>query len=95
MEDVNELVQNINKKVEKLIRLHINQQLENEKLKTTLKEYLLTIENQKKKIEELKNSNSKLVISELVKQTEGKVDVKKRIDKMVREIDKCIGLLNK
>ena len=46
-------------------------------------------------IEQLKENNSNLKIAQYVKQSEGNVDVKKRIDELVREIDKCIGLLNK
>ncbi len=95
MDDINEFVNNINRKVERLLQAYHSLLSEKEELNNTLKESLITIENQKKIIEELKNKRSNLVLAELVKQTEGKSDVKKRIDEMVREIDKCIGLLNK
>jgi len=95
MDEVNEFVININRKVERLIQLYNSVLAENETLKNSLKEYNITIENQKKIIDEFKNKRSNLVLAELVKQTEGNSDVKKRIDEMVREIDKCIGLLNK
>ena len=95
MDEVNEFVLNINRKVDRLVQTYNSILAENENLKNAMKEYQITIDNQKKIIEEYKNKRSNLVLAELVKQTEGKSDVKKRIDEMVREIDKCIGLLNK
>ena len=53
------------------------------------------IEKQSKQIEELTEQNKNLEFANLLKQGEGSSDVKKRIDQMVREIDKCIELLNK
>ena len=95
MEEINDLVFRINTKVEKLVLAYTSVKDENEELKTILKEHLLTIDNQKKIIDDLKKERSNLVLAQLVKQAEGKSDVKKRIDEMVREIDRCIGLLNK
>ncbi|MCB0805410.1 MAG: hypothetical protein KDC05_06390 [Bacteroidales bacterium] len=95
MDDINELVFRINTKVEKLIQAYNSIRDENEILKNKLQDHSLTISNQKKIIEDLKKERSNLVLAQLVKQAEGKSDVKKRIDEMVREIDRCIGLLNK
>ena len=46
-------------------------------------------------IEQLKEKNRNLKISKSVSLEEGNDDVKNKIDELVREIDKCIGLLNK
>lgn len=53
------------------------------------------IEEQSKQIEVLTEKNKNLEFANLLKQGEGNSDVKQRIDQMVREIDKCIELLNK
>jgi chromosome segregation ATPase len=53
------------------------------------------IKEQLKTIDELKDRNKTLELAKSLKQGEGNQDVKKRIDQMVREIDKCIELLNK
>jgi len=45
-------------------------------------------------IENLTEQNNILKISKAVRTEEGAVDTKKRINELVREIDKCIGLLN-
>jgi len=44
---------------------------------------------------QLKEKSNYIKISQSVKQSEGNTDVKNKIDELVREIDKCIGLLNK
>lgn len=56
---------------------------------------LRTIEEQEKMIMQLNDKNNYIKISQSVKQSEGNTDVKNKIDELVREIDKCIGLLNK
>ncbi len=53
------------------------------------------LKDQLKLIDELKEKNKTLELAKSLKQGEGNRDVKKRIDEMVREIDKCIELLNK
>ncbi len=53
------------------------------------------LREQLKLIDELKEKNKTLELAKSLKQGEGNRDVKKRIDEMVREIDKCIELLNK
>ncbi|MCB2221954.1 MAG: hypothetical protein KQI35_16315 [Bacteroidetes bacterium] len=83
----NEVVQLI-KKQEKLI----NEISELKQQHTSLKG---EIEGQLNIINELKDKNKTLELAKSLKQGEGNKDVKKRIDQMVREIDKCIELLNK
>ncbi len=53
------------------------------------------IEEQNKQINELKNKAETLTIAKTISLTEeDKTDVKNKINKIVREIDKSIGLLN-
>ena len=95
MSEVNKLVNDIDNKVRKLISLQHLLKERNIALKNKHKELKQIIENQNTEIEKLKNTNRNLVIAKSVKHTEGNSDVKNRIDEIVREIDKCIGLLNK
>ncbi|NOX45954.1 MAG: hypothetical protein GXO89_03130 [Chlorobi bacterium] len=53
-----------------------------------------TLKDKNTEIENLTEQNNILKISRAVRTEEGAVDTKKRINELVREIDKCIGLLN-
>jgi len=53
------------------------------------------VEEQNKQINELKNKSETLKIAKTISLTEeDKTEVKNKINKIVREIDKSIGLLN-
>ncbi len=95
MSDVDKLVLRINDKIKKLINVKQTLLIENGNLVKKQEELLQQVENKNKIIEELKNKNRNLSIADKVKQLEGNSDVKLKIDDMVREIDKCIELLNK
>ncbi len=95
MSDVDKLVIQINDKIKKLINVKQALLIENDNLVKKQEELLQQVENKNKIIEELKNKNRNLSIADKVKQLEGNSDVKLKIDEMVREIDKCIELLNK
>ena len=94
MEDATRLVDDINRKVRKLIERHNSLKDQYSDLIDKQKELSKTIEEQNKLIEKLNEQNAILKIAKSVKPEEGTVDVKKRIDILVREIDTCIGLLN-
>lgn len=89
------LVNNIAEKARKLIAKHNDLIAENIELKAKQKNLLESLENQNKLIEQLKEKNRNLKIAKSVKLEEGNGEVKNKIDELVREIDKCIGLLNK
>lgn len=95
MSEVTALVGTIRSKVKKLVSTVHSLDSENEKLRQKQVELLQTIENQNNLLEELQDKNKRILIADSIKQTEGSGDVKKQIDEMVREIDKCIELLNK
>lgn len=95
MSGVKDLIRTIRSKVNKLTNvLHVLEN-ENKALKEKQAELLLTIENQNNTLKDLKEINNSILISDSIKQTEGNSDVKKQIDELVREIDRCIELLNK
>jgi chromosome segregation ATPase len=95
MSDVTVLVGTIRNKVKKLVNNMHSLEAENEKLKAKQADLLQTIEHQNNLLQELKDKNKTILIADSVKQTKGSSGVKKQIDEMVREIDKCIELLNK
>ena len=95
MSGVKELIPAIRNKVKKLVTSLQSLEKENNKLIKKQAELIQTIENQTNLIKELKKNNRSILIADSIKQTEGNSDVKKQIDEMVREIDKCIELLNK
>lgn len=89
------LVNDIAEKVKKLITRHNNLITDHSELLEKQKSLLETLENQNNLIEQLKEKNRNLKIAKSVKLEEGNGEVKNKIDELVREIDKCIGLLNK
>ena len=95
MSDVTVLVGTIRNKVKKLVNNMHSLEAENEKLKAKQADLLQTIEHQNNLLQELKDKNKTILIADSVKHTKGSRGVKKQIDEMVREIDKCIELLNK
>jgi len=95
MENVSEKITSINLKVKRLIEQY-------NVIKENLREHqdkiqeLKTINDQHQKtINELKDKIKLLKIAKSAETKEGAVDAKLKINEMVREIDKCIGLLNR
>ena len=93
MENAVEMISSIDLKVKRLIAQY-------EELKEKLrhnqdqKEELRIInENQQKEIVELKEKLKLLKIAKTTEKQEGTADARLKINEMVREIDKCIGLL--
>ena len=94
MKDVSTLVSGIEYKLGKLLETKHQLQTENRTLKEIIKE--LNSDNQKQK-ETITQLEEKIKIQRLAKtieSKEGNVEAKMKINELVREIDKCIGLLN-
>ena len=94
MDNVVTMISSIDLKVKRLIeqQLEIREKLrqnqnENEELK-------IINEQQKKIINDLKEKIKLLKIAKSTEKQEGAADARLKINEMVREIDKCIGLLN-
>ena len=88
-------IQRIKKEIKALISKQAELNTEIETLKQVQKTLKGEVEGHLKTIENLIEKNKTLELAKSLKQGEGNRDVKKRIDEMVREIDKCIELLNK
>ncbi len=94
MEQAKVLVSKINEQVLELLGRHRAMKEENAELKNRNADLLDTIEKQEKEIELLKEQIVKLKITRSLTDKEGSTEVKAKIDEMLREIDKCVGLLN-
>jgi uncharacterized protein YjgD (DUF1641 family) len=94
MKDVATLVSGIEYKMGKLIEQHHIQRVENKKCNTELLELKKVIKDQKQTIRELEDKIKILRIAKTLETKEGNVEAKLKINELVREIDKCIGLLN-
>lgn len=69
--------------------------IENRQLKTQLIEQQERLESLEKTVETLTEKNKVLTITKTVLYKEDKKDTIKKINEIVREIDNCIGLLNR
>jgi hypothetical protein len=94
MENAAKMISSIDLKVKRLIEQHLEirdklrkNQNDNEELKNIN-------EQQKKIINDLKEKIKLLKIAKSTEKQEGAADARLKINEMVREIDKCIGLLN-
>ena len=95
MSDIKGRLVEIEKKINHLIEKQNNLLEQNSVLNRKNEELSVKLEEKEEMIRELKDKNNYIKISQSVKQSEGNTDVKIKIDELVREIDKCIGLLNK
>lgn len=94
MADMSELVSGIEEKIYRLIGAQRQVTAENEKLG---KEVLLLnkkLEDQQKIIEELEKKLNILKTVKTIENKEGTAEAKAKVSRLLREIDKCIGLLN-
>jgi chromosome segregation ATPase len=95
MPQVPELLRSIEEKIKLLTDQHIQVKQENESLINQNTGYLETIDNQKNQIKQLEDKIQSLSIGRSNENLEQPADMKEKIAGLVREIDKCIGLLNK
>ena len=94
MDDVNTLVSGIEFKVRKLIARQKRLREENEKLTNDINQLKTINEEQKLVINGLEEKIQVLKLARTTGGGEDNSDVKAKINELVREIDKCIGLLN-
>lgn len=94
MNDLDALVSAIDLKIRKLIVHNKDLHFENDKLLSEITELKTTISKQEEIIQQLEEKNSVLKLSKTLETKEGNIEAKVKINELVREIDKCIGLLN-
>ncbi|OFY09110.1 MAG: hypothetical protein A2X11_02430 [Bacteroidetes bacterium GWE2_42_24] len=94
MQEIDQLVTDIERKINGLIsQLHIKE-AENKKLVSELSQMSQTIENLLARIGKLEEENKILKIAHTLTTGTDTTDTKKQINQLVREIDHCISLLN-
>ena len=91
-----EIFEGIRQKIQSVkIRLK-EQQEENIRLKQQFEDLQKTVQQKQVHIEELEQKNQKLsLVKGIMADGEGTQDAKVQINRIVREIDKCIALLNR
>lgn len=94
MKEVQAIVAEIDLKVGNLIRRLRQKEAENDKLAADLEQSTQTVESLQSRIQLLEEENKILRIAQTLTTGTDTTDTKKQIDKLVREIDMCISLLN-
>ena len=94
MADTSDLVSGIEQKIYRLIGKHRQTIAENERFCEEIGELKKKLEDQRIQIEQLEHKLNILKTAGTLEYREGSVTAKARINDLLREIDKCIGLLN-
>jgi chromosome segregation ATPase len=94
MEQAKDLVSRIKEQVLELLGRHQLLKSEYAELQTQNTELLVEIKNKKIEIDQLKEQIVKLKIARSLTDNKDSIEVKKKIDALLREIDNCVGLLN-
>jgi hypothetical protein len=86
----------LNSKIEKLILLHRNLEEDKMRLNAEKQDLLKIIQELKIKNNYLEEQNKAIRMAKDIKEDgESSLDLKLKINEMVREIDKCLALLNR
>ena len=88
------VINELNIKVERLIKLYISSLDKNREKDSEIKELRGRIEQMKSENMKLHEEIKTLKVATAISTGEGSSYAKKRISQLVREIDKCIALLN-
>ena len=95
MEHLDGYIQNLTVKVEKLVQRQSDLVLENTELRHKNVELEQLVNDQKNALTELQEQNKVVKIAKAVTEDDhDRKEQRKRLNELVREIDKCIALLN-
>jgi hypothetical protein len=95
MQDLSVLISGIEFKLRKLLEQQHQLSKQNSKLSNENQNLKEIIENQYKTIKELEEKYKVLKIAKSLDEGASSFDQKIKINEMLREVEKCIGLLNK
>lgn len=87
------MLEGIKKDIEKLIALYEAEKMEREKLQSELLQSKADCDSCRKRIEELEQQVDNLHLSEAFGAAGDGAAAKEKIERLIREIDKCISLL--
>lgn len=91
-----DIIVTLKDKIKKLLSLYNGLKAENAELKKQTEEYIIQLKNKEAELDFLKNKYNKLKLAKsLLASTGDSHDAKIKINRIVREIDKCIALLNR
>ena len=91
-----EILEGIKEKIQSVKYLLKEQQVENQRLKEKYEELQQMVQQKQLKIEELDQKNQQLILAKSIMSDGNDAgDARVRINRIVREIDKCIALLNR
>ncbi|MCF8298964.1 MAG: hypothetical protein K9J13_15555 [Saprospiraceae bacterium] len=95
MNNLDKLIEDLEYKARKLVESKQKTENENSKLLNDISELKKIINKQKLDINKLEENNKVLKIAKSIDTGEESVNAKQKINELVREVDKCIALLNK
>ncbi|NVO01514.1 MAG: hypothetical protein HXX09_02305 [Bacteroidetes bacterium] len=95
MNDLSIIVTGLEYKVKKLLDLQRKIERENSIIKKENYELKKTLEESSTKISEFEQKIKTIKITKAIEKGDGITDAKLKINEIVREIDKCIALLNR
>ena len=87
-------INELNFKVDKLIKLYISSLEENKSLESKIQTLQSELESLQKEKQDLNNKLKTTKVAKAISEGDGSYEAKMRINQLVREIDKCIALLN-
>ena len=91
-----EIFEGIRQKIQTVITRLKAQQEENKRLKKQNEDLQIAVQQKQLRIEELEEKNQKLsLVKGIMADGEDMQDARIQINRIVREIDKCIALLNR
>lgn len=96
MQEIATTIAQLNANIEQLMKAHSNAIEAENRAKTENKQLLTKIEEQKKQLSELTEKNKIIKLAKSLSDSdEHSTDVKLKINELVREVDRCIALLNR
>lgn len=94
MVDLITLVSGIEFRIRELISRYDAIQTENEQLKSNNEQLLRELDELKHSIKQLQYKNQIIKIAKAIENEKGSTNAKYLINELLREVDRCIGLLN-
>ena len=88
------VINELNFKIDKLIKLYISSLEQNKSLESKIQDLQSELENLQRENKDLNNKLKTTRVASAISEGNGSYKAKMRINQLVREIDKCIALLN-
>ena len=97
MEKINDIVKGLCEDVEMLLKHCKQKDADLALLADENRELKIIVEQYKNQIEDLKEKNKLIKIARSIEgeSVDGKTELKYKINEILREVDRCLGLLNK